>query len=135
MITAVVFLEKREFWKIMKFFKLKAALYMYNILRHKKYHTLRSSLYMSCPSHNYHTWNNNDLLLPYPRVETIRMNFRYQMGKVWLRISEYIKCQRTWASFKNALIDNYLSRYGRLYFLIPGVVYFLFLYKSILNTG
>ena len=51
------------------------------------------------------------MLQPYPGVEAIRMNFRYQFVKVWRGVPEYIKCQRTCASFKNALTDNYLSRY------------------------
>ena len=97
--------------KIDDIYKLTAATYMYSILKHNKYPTLRSSLDMSYPSHNYHTRNNTDMLLPYPRVEAIRMNFRYQFVKVWRRIPEYIKCQRTCASFKNALTDYFLSQY------------------------
>ena len=62
--------------KIDDIYKLTAASYMYNILKHNKYPTLRSSLYMSYPSHNYHT-RNEDMLVPYPRVEAIWMNFRY----------------------------------------------------------
>ena len=64
---------------------------MCNILKHNKYPTLRSFLYVSYPSHNYHTRNNNDMLLPYPRVEAIRMNFRYQFVKVWRGNPEYVK--------------------------------------------
>ena len=64
---------------------------MYNILKHDKHPTPRPSLYMSHPSRNYHTRNNNDLLLPYPRVEAIQINFRYQFVKVCFRVPEYIK--------------------------------------------
>ena len=78
--------------------KLTAASYMFNILKHNKYPTLRSSLHMSYPNHNYHTRN-------------IRMNFRYQFVKVWHRIPEYIRCQRTCTSFKNTPTDYFLSQY------------------------
>ena len=99
---------------------------MYKILKHNKYPILISSFNMSYPSHKYHSWNNNDLLLPYPRVEAIRMNFRYQFVKVWLGIPEYIKCQRTCTSFKNALTNCKLSRYWWFSFLNLGAVYFYF---------
>ena len=66
------------------------------------------------------------MLLPYHRVEAIRMIFRYQFVSVWLGVSEYIKCQRTCEIFKNALTDYYWSRYWRLYFFILGAVYFFF---------
>ena len=105
-----IFRETRIF-KIDDNYKLTAASYMYNILKHYKYPTLRSSVYMLYPSHNNHTRNNTDMLLPYPKVEAIRINFRYQFVKVWRRIPEYIKCQRTCASFKNALTDYFLSQY------------------------
>ena len=63
---------------------------MYNNLKRDKYPTLRSTLYMFYPSHNYHTINNNDMLLPDPRVEAIQISFRYKFVKVCLEITECI---------------------------------------------
>ena len=63
--------------------KFNVASYMINILKHGNYLTSRSSLYMSYPSHSYHTRNSIDMLLPNPRVEAIKMKFRlpiYQGG-------------------------------------------------------
>ena len=110
-INSCCFLRETGILKNEDIYKLTEALYMYNIFKYNKYPCLRFSLYMSYPSHDYHTRNNNDMLLPSPRVEAIRMNFFYQFVKVWLGIPEYIKCQRTCAKFNNALTDYYLSRY------------------------
>ena len=53
---------------------------------------LGPSLCISYPSQNYIiTRNSNGMLLPFPRVEALRMNFKYQFVKVWLEASEYIK--------------------------------------------
>ena len=51
------------------------------------------------------------MLLPYPGVETIRMNFRYQVVKVWLGVTEYIKSQQPYANFKIVLNAYYMTRY------------------------
>ena len=77
-----IFRETR-FLKIDEIYKLSADSYMYIILKHNKYPTSRSSLHISYPGHNYRTRNNNDMLLPYQRVEAIWINFRYQFVKVW----------------------------------------------------
>ena len=67
--------------KIDDFYNLTVASYMYNFLKHIKYPTLRSSLYMSYPSHNYRTRNSNDMLLPYPRVDAILINIAISLSK------------------------------------------------------
>ena len=103
------------------------------VLKHNKYPTLKSSLYMSYPSHNYHTRNSNDMLLPYLRVEATRMNFCYQFVKVWLGVPDYIKYQRHYQSFENAPTD--FSLYSRLYFFIRWAIYFLIIYNLIIIVG
>ena len=36
------------------------------------------------------TRNSNEMLLPIPRFEALRMNFKYQFVKVWLEVPEYL---------------------------------------------
>ena len=103
-----IFRETRNL-KIYNIYKLMAASHVYKILKQNKYPILRSSHNVSYPSHYYHTRNSNEMLLPFPRVKAIRLNFRYQFVKMWLGVPEYIKCQRAYASFKMALTDYYLS--------------------------
>ena len=72
---------------------------------------LRPSLCISYPIHNYLTRNINEILLPFLRVEAIRMNFKYEFVKVWLEVPEYIKCKRSFLQFRNALSEFYLARH------------------------
>ena len=94
-----------------QFYNLNEASYMYNILNQGKYPTLRASLCISYPSHNYVTRNNNEMFLLFPRVEAIRMNFKYQYVKVWLEMPEFIKSQRTFLQLKNAVPEFSLAHY------------------------
>ena len=64
--------------------KVSVASYVYNVLNHGGQARLRSSVYTSFPGRNYHHINRSDLLLPYPRVEVIRMSFRFKFLEVWL---------------------------------------------------
>ena len=91
-----------EIFELNHTYKMNVASYMFNIFKQGKYYTLRSSLYMSYPSHNYHTRNSNVMLLPYPRVEAIRRIFDIPVS---------IKCHRSYPMFKNTLTDFYLSQY------------------------
>ena len=72
---------------------------------------LRLSHSKSYHSHNYLTRNSNEMLLPFPGVEGIRMNFKYKFVKVWLNVPEYIKCKRTYMQFRNSLSEFYLAQY------------------------
>ena len=47
-------------------------------------------------NYNYLTRNSNEMLLPFPRVGIIWMNFKYKFVIVWLEVLEYIKCQRSY---------------------------------------
>ena len=89
------------------FCNLIVASFMYDNLKVVKY-TFKSSLYMHYPSYNYHTRNNNVMLLLYPTIEVIRTNYRYQFVSFWNGILKYIKCQRLRTDFKIALTDYYL---------------------------
>ena len=74
---------------------LRVFSFMFNILKHKKIPTLRSSLNISYPSHSNYTRNSNNIFSPYPMVAAFRKNFRYQFIKVCLEM--------------HALTDIYIS--------------------------
>ena len=97
--------------KIADIYRMNAASYMYSVLKHGKYPTLRSTLDVSYPNHEYSTRGRNDLILPFPRIEAVRMNFKYQFIKVWSELPENIKSQRTSRSFKRVLMEYYLDQY------------------------
>ena len=41
--------------KLVPIYKLNVVFCIFNVMKHEKYPTLKSSLYMSIPSHSYHT--------------------------------------------------------------------------------
>ena len=102
--------------KIDYIYKLTAASYMYNILKHDYFHILRYSLYMPYPSHNCRTRNKNDMLLPYPRVEAIRMSFVISLSKSGLEsknisnVNEHAQVLRMhWLIIVCHDIDDFIS--------------------------
>ena len=65
-------------------YKLNVTSYMYIIFKQGKYSTLRPSLCISYRNHNYLTRNSNEMLLPFPRVEAIRMDLNLKSSKFGL---------------------------------------------------
>ena len=99
---------------ILKFtdiYKFLIGIYMYKILKLALYPSLSEGLNLTLPSHNYNTRDRGNFRLPYPRVESIRMNYKYQFTNIWNDIPIVIQSKPTVPSFKNALIMHYLERY------------------------
>ena len=97
--------------KIAGIYGMNAASYMYNVMKHGKFPTLRSILDISYPNHEFSTRSRNDLILPFPRIEAVKMNFKYQFMKVWSELPANIKSQRTLRCFKRVLMEYYLDQY------------------------
>ena len=72
---------------------------------------LTESLCIFYPSQKYLTSNSNEILLPFPRIEIIRMTFEHHFVKVWHKVPEFIKCKRSYLQFKKALSEFYLAHY------------------------
>ena len=49
--------------------------------------------------------------MPFPRVEKIRMNFKYQSVKVCLDVPEFIMSKRSYLQFKNAVSKFCMAQY------------------------
>ena len=75
------------------------------------YPSFKTNLNLSVPVHPYPTRNRLDYNLQLPRVESIRMNYRYQFTKTWNELPPEIKDKPTLRTFKRALtaiiIDTY----------------------------
>ena len=97
--------------KISDCHKLAIGIYMYKVVRLNECPTLQSNLDLSYPSHHYGTRNRNNLILPFPRVESLRINFKYQCSSIWNLIPDYIKQSISLSRFKKALIQYYISEY------------------------
>ena len=67
--------------KILKFkdiYRLKVATHMFKLEKLNCAPYLQNIINLSHPSHSHNTRSQNLLELPFPRVESIRMNFQYQ---------------------------------------------------------
>ena len=97
--------------KLVDIHKLYVAIYMFKILRMDLCPTLLSSLDINTASHMYSTRHRDDLILPFPRVETLRINFKYQYVSIWNSVPENIKACGSLTRFKSLLIEYFLSQY------------------------
>ena len=100
--------------KLLKFpdiYKLRVSIYMFKIVKMNSIPSLERSLCISYPSHSYETRSRNRLDTPFPRVESIRMNYKYQFCNVWNEVPEDIKTASSVRSFKKLLTNFYLSSY------------------------
>ena len=91
--------------------KLYACIYMYKIVVLNEVPTLQRNLNIQYPSHNYSTRNCTNPVVPFPRVITLELNYKYQCTKIWGQIPEYIKAQPSLKTFKKVLTDYFLSKY------------------------
>ena len=62
-------------------------------------------------SHTYGTRHRNDLVLPFPNVNAIRINYVYQCTSVWNNIPENIKSKETLKSFKREFSKYLVNSY------------------------
>ena len=87
------------------------GIYMYKINKLNRCPTLNSNLNLSYPSHDYETRRRNDLVLPFPRIETLRQNYKYQCSNIWNEIPMHIRDSRTLSVFKKTLTQYLLDKY------------------------
>ena len=97
--------------KFPEIYKLKVSIYMYRIVKLGEFNALSRSLNMSYPSHQYPTSARNQLLRPFPRTESIRMNYKYQFTDIWNGVPDSVKEASNLKVFKKDLIDHYLDSY------------------------
>ena len=100
-----------EILKIPEIYKLRVAVLMYRVLKLGECPTLQNILYLQIPQHTYETRFSNELILPFPRVETIRMCFQYQFASVWNSIPSFIKDCTSIRLFKKSLSNYFLNSY------------------------
>ena len=97
--------------KLPDVYKLRVAIYMYRMLNLNECPTLRNDLELSYPQHNHGTRSSSMLSLPFPRVEVIRMSFKYQFVNVWNSIPSHIQSSPTIGIFKKNVIEFYIEQY------------------------
>ena len=103
--------KKYAILKIEDIHKLMLAIYMFRIVVLNECPTLMDCLELTCPDHTHSTRNREKFILPFPRVENLRTNFKYQCPNIWNNIPESIKHARNVQSFKKAFISHLLNTY------------------------
>ena len=97
--------------KLADIHKLYVSVYMYKILKMNLFPTLQLNLDIQTAVHSYDTRHRDDFILPFPRVDALKINFKYQYVKIWNMIPENIKSCNSLGRFKRQLIDYFLSQY------------------------
>ena len=97
--------------KLPDIYRLRAAVYMFRVVVLDECPTVRRNLSLDYPDHQYSTRTSNDLILPFPRVEALRMNFQYQFVDVWNSIPDHIKEAVNLKTFKRMLLNHFLDNY------------------------
>ena len=97
--------------KITEIYKLRAATYMYRVLKLNEIPELRRVLQLQLPDHNHDTRNSDMLVPPFPRIEALRMNFQHQFINIWNEIPIIIKEKPSLSSFKYSLKHHFINQY------------------------
>ena len=84
---------------------------MFKILKLDMYPSMKAGLNLSIPDHPYQTRNRQEFNPVFPRVESIRMSYKYQFVKLWNELSPELKSKPTLRSFKTALIRSFIDGY------------------------
>ena len=97
--------------KLEDIYKLRLALYLYQVIRLNEHPTLRRDLNVHYPQHTYNTRMSGLPQLPAPRIDTYRMNFKYQFVKIWNEIAPGTQTSPSLRIFKKKWLDDCLQSY------------------------
>jgi hypothetical protein len=84
---------------------------MYRMLKDNAYENILHCISPQQPNHAYCTRRTDDFLLPFPLVENVRMNFKYQFLNIWNQIPTEIKASTSHCVFKRKYTNYLLSLY------------------------
>ena len=103
----------RQAWvlKLVHIYRVWITSYIFNIRKHEKCPTFRSSCYMSYSAHSPDTINAHDISLPYSKADANQMRYRNKFIEVLLDILTFIKRKQSHSAFENALTMSYLSQH------------------------
>ena len=97
--------------KLCDIYKYRTAIIMFRILKLGHFPSIRNSIDLAYPDHNYPTRASHLFNVPFPRVLTIRMNFQYQFINIWNNLPNRIKNIESIGSFKRELKKYFLDGY------------------------
>ena len=92
------------------------GIYMFKVINLDMCPTLQNDLNLCYPVPTYNTRNFNDIQIPFPRVDASKINFKYQISKIWNEIPRRLRELSSLHSFKREFILYFLEQYWKLYF-------------------
>ena len=104
-------------FKNFKILKLKdlyvfhACIYMFKVVKLNICPSLQSTLDLRIRDHCYHTRGNDLYVVPFPRVENLRVNYKYQFISLWNDLPAEIKNVNKLSIFKKSLMQYMLQAY------------------------
>ena len=97
--------------KLADIHRFSMAIYMFKSIRLNMYPSLESNLSLRYPDHAHNTRFRYEPVLPFPRVTTLRINYKYQGVKVWNSLPNQLRDMETLNLFKKKLKDYLLEQY------------------------
>ena len=91
-------------------YRLIVAIYMYKIINLNKFESIPKNLQLVNPTQDYPTRNSDNLITPFPGVNSIKFNYDYQFMGVWNGIPAHIREMSPFRSFKTKLTKYFLEQ-------------------------
>ena len=104
-------------FKFVKILKLKdihrfcASIHMYKIINLNSCPSLQNNITLREPEHNHFTRNRNNLVTPFPRVDNVKINYKYQCISIWNALPNHVKSEASLSKFKKSLSKYFLEMY------------------------
>ena len=102
--------KKSRILKLAEIHRFNVAVYMFKIIKLGECQHLSRLLEIVYPNHTYGTRNIDKLILPLPRINSVRINFEYQFLKLWNEVPNYMKDITSLRRFKKEYF-NYLIEF------------------------
>ena len=101
--------EKLWILSVIDIYKLNLAVLLYNMKNNNFLSGIEFEPYEKC----YHMRNDNELKVPFPRTNVLKMHFNYTMPLTWNTIPLEIRHQNTESKFKNSYKAYLLSEFKK----------------------
>ena len=97
--------------KLKDVYILYSCIYMFKVIKLNICPSLQSTLDLQIRDHCYGTRGNGLYVVPFPRVESVRVNYKYQYITLWNNLPNDIKDINTLPLFKKKLTEHLLEGY------------------------
>ena len=63
------------------------------------------------PEHSHFTRNRDSLVTPFPRVDNVKINYKYQCISIWNALPNHVKSETSLSKFKKSLSKYFIELY------------------------